>query len=496
MNCGHTILLGGRYKLTGEIAPGSSCLPRDSSCPREAWDRWLNRYVSVKILPGSKTETELAKRRFVASAGVLARLDHPHVEPLLDYGATADGAPYHVMPARQGPDLATVLAAEGHLDWARVQPILRGLIAGVAALHHQQVVHGEVALHTITLADERVQLVDFADAELTEQAGPVDLAGDVHGVARVGFALLCGVDPGGRSPQALDTALAQTDAPPAVQAILRDVLVGEGAHALSELARVVSAGQARPRSRWISRVINSSAALAAATMLVVGTWSSLAPAPAAERGHPAAVVVELERLLDDAGSAGDASETHVLPAPVKPVEPQPRLAAASEPEPSVELARAPQRLHTGRIRTAVMAESHADPITLQTMRFDLHGDLPSALLVERGIDLTHGRPTAEDDPRSPIVGGPERARPLFQAACDRNFGKGCHMLGVQIAERMLDDEQGAGPAAHYERGCELGYHRSCAALADLALAGLVTADATLLEAKACLLAGPRSSYCR
>src|SRR5690554_3570338 len=158
-NSAHTVL-GGRYKLTGEIARSSSTLVR------RAWDRWLNRYVSIKILPNSKIACEAAKRGFIGSAGALTRIDHPHVEPLLDYGATAEGAPYHVMPAREGSTLAMVLAAEGPMPWATVQALLLGILAGVDALHQQCVVHREIALHTIVVTDHWARLVDFDDAEL------------------------------------------------------------------------------------------------------------------------------------------------------------------------------------------------------------------------------------------------------------------------------------------------------------------------------------------
>ncbi|HVI00218.1 MAG TPA: hypothetical protein VM869_15985 [Enhygromyxa sp.] len=152
------------------------------------------------------------------------------------------------------------------------------------------------------------------------------------------------------------------------------------------------------------------------------------------------------------------------------------------------------RFESARAHTQVGSEAQRKGVSMHSERFEGRRGLSPAVLVQRGIDLTHGRPTSEDDPRLPIVDGPIRARALFEAACARDYGKGCHMLGVQIAEGMIPDD-GTGAAGYYRRGCALDYHRSCAALAELARAGQIVADADLLEAKACLLAGPRSSYC-
>jgi hypothetical protein len=259
-----------------------------------------------------------------------------------------------------------------------------------------------------------------------------------------------------------------------------------------------------------TKVIDAAASVAAATMLVIGLWSSPEIGSSAiASGHMfcedartssiatahAVIELDVETHADELSfsrSAADLSSRRSAADLSEDIDPIDHVDHVDHVDPvAVEL-----QFESARGRIEVGSEAQpSTAVTMHSKRIELHRELSPASLVERGIDLTHGRPTPQDDPRVPIVDGPVRARALFEAACAREYGKGCHMLGVQIAEGMIADD-GAGPAAHYRRGCALEYHRSCAALADLARAGEIDADADQLDAKACQLAGPASSYCK
>lgn len=491
-------LLGGRYKLSGDLARVVSA--------QRAWDRWLHRPVFIKIFARTKIDGLAAKRRFIESAQALVRIDQAN---LLDYGATEDGAPYHVIRDEGLEHLS--LADAGALSWARVREVLLDVIAGVDALHCQRIVHGNISLHSVALIGDTARLVDFGDASVAEhELSPEQVADDVRGVAALGFRLLTGGAAIGRSVDELADALAKTDAPSSVRATLLEILTGAQAVELGSLRRDLDGDLLRARGWGRSELVSAAATMAAALMLVIGLWSSFASFEATSVERSPTVHASSSELMCEAGLGplGPGSISTVamgLPmdlsmdlSTASADESTPSLGdevttVSSKPEPKPQ-PHSDARFDAARASVEVGSTNTRKPTVVQTRRFDVDRDLSPALLVERGIDLTHGRPAAEDDPRLPVVDGPKRARALFEAACEQNYGKGCHMLGVQIAEGMTSDES-ADPAHYYRRGCALDYHRSCAALADLARAGEIIADVSLLDAKACLLAGPTSSYC-
>jgi hypothetical protein len=473
------MVLGERYRLTGEFARGASV--------QRAWDRWLNRQVFIKILPNANIDDCAIKTQFINSAQALARIDHPNIEALLDYGATEEGAPYHVMH-EAGDDLATLTADHGRVSWARARGIVLDVIAGVDALHRQRIVHGDISPHTVALFGETARLVQFGDAELTESdPTPEQISVDVHGVAALAFALLTGFAPTGRASLALAAALERVGAPRSVRAILLRTLLEPGAVALSTLRRELAGGsRVRARTRWI----NAAAGLAATVMLSIGLWSSVANSQtttlALDSDRHDRIAERVQQPSAQPPSDEPASSSTVTSS-LDEVAPQETVVEFSP-------VTTQQRFDSGRTHIEVGSEGQRKAVKIRSEQIDLHRDLSPTVLVQRGIDLTHGRPTPEDDPRLPVVDGPLRARELFEAACALEHGKGCHMLGVQIAEGMIPNE-GTSAADYYRRGCALDYHRSCAALADLARAGEISADADALDAKACALAGPESSYC-
>src|SRR5690606_28040671 len=148
--------------------------------------------VFIRILSNVKIDDCVAKRHFVDSAQALIRIEHPNVETLLDFGATDEGAPYHVMRAA-GVDLATLMAREGSLAWTRVQTIMLDVIPGVAALHRERIIHGDVSPQAIALIGETARLVELAEAELCEHELTLEERRvDVRGIAALTFILLTG----------------------------------------------------------------------------------------------------------------------------------------------------------------------------------------------------------------------------------------------------------------------------------------------------------------
>src|SRR5215218_7173858 len=78
----------------------------------------LQRPVVVKLLPPEATSA-VGAERFRREMLVTARLQHPHILPVLDAGAR-DGLLYYVMPYVQGENLRARLEREGRLPVGEV----------------------------------------------------------------------------------------------------------------------------------------------------------------------------------------------------------------------------------------------------------------------------------------------------------------------------------------------------------------------------------------
>ncbi len=84
----------------------------------------LNRQVAIKILPPlPRAESAMRAERFRREAELMARVSHPNVVSVYDFGV-ANGRPYLVMEYVEGGDLRRSISAGRPLDAAQV----RGLI--------------------------------------------------------------------------------------------------------------------------------------------------------------------------------------------------------------------------------------------------------------------------------------------------------------------------------------------------------------------------------
>src|SRR6266566_4287424 len=66
-----------------------------------ATDASLGRRIVVKVLP-DESGGVMSNERFVREIAVAARLQHPHIVPLLTAGRTATGIPFYTMPFVSG----------------------------------------------------------------------------------------------------------------------------------------------------------------------------------------------------------------------------------------------------------------------------------------------------------------------------------------------------------------------------------------------------------
>src|SRR5262245_50719175 len=91
-----------------------------------AEERELGRRVVIKVLPPDLAAA-VSEERFRREIHLAARLQHPHIVPLLAAGAR-DGLLYYTMPYIEGESLRALLAREHELPVDRVIRLVRDVV--------------------------------------------------------------------------------------------------------------------------------------------------------------------------------------------------------------------------------------------------------------------------------------------------------------------------------------------------------------------------------
>jgi serine/threonine-protein kinase len=136
----------------------------------------------VKIVRAQLLGDPEARRRFRREAQIVARLQHPAIVSIFDFGTFADGGAYLVMELVRGEDLRRVLQREGRLDLTRALPILSTVCAAIEAAHREGVLHRDLKPENILLTggDVEAKVLDFGVAKvLDDPQAPIGEAGTI-----------------------------------------------------------------------------------------------------------------------------------------------------------------------------------------------------------------------------------------------------------------------------------------------------------------------------
>ena len=133
-----------------------------------ARDGRLDRRVVVKVLH-PKLAAGLSAARFEREVTLAARLQHPHVVPLLTAGE-ADGLPFYTMPFVQGETLRERLQRDGALPLRDAVRLLRELADALAYAHGEGVVHRDLKPENVLLSGGHAVIADFGIAKALSAA--------------------------------------------------------------------------------------------------------------------------------------------------------------------------------------------------------------------------------------------------------------------------------------------------------------------------------------
>lgn len=124
----------------------------------------FGRRVAIKVILGDYATDRDMRRRFAREARTVARLHHPHILPLIEFG-DANGVLYLVMPFIEGGTLTSYLR-RSLPDLAEVAGIYQQLLDAVEYAHDEGLIHRDIKASNVLLELRRsgppyVYLADF-----------------------------------------------------------------------------------------------------------------------------------------------------------------------------------------------------------------------------------------------------------------------------------------------------------------------------------------------
>jgi tRNA A-37 threonylcarbamoyl transferase component Bud32 len=125
----------------------------------------LDRLVALKVLPPEVARDPAFAERFTREARSLARLNHPHIVTIFDFGES-DGLFYFTMEHVDGQNVRELLQA-GELSAAQALRIVPQVCDALQYAHDEGVVHRDIKPENILLDRRgRVKIADFGLAKI------------------------------------------------------------------------------------------------------------------------------------------------------------------------------------------------------------------------------------------------------------------------------------------------------------------------------------------
>jgi serine/threonine-protein kinase len=346
--------LGSAYRIERELSGGGM------SRVFVATETALDRHVVIKVLPPDLA-AGLNVERFRREIQLAAKLQHPHIVPLLSAGA-ADGLLYYTMPLIEGESLRAKLARQGEFPIAEGVRILAEVADALAYAHAHGLIHRDIKPDNVLLSGKHAVVTDFGvskalssatgGGDLTsigvalgtpaymapEQAAAdpnMDHRADIYALGVLAYEVLTGQPPftGGNAQQLMAAHATQTPqpltrsraaVPPALDALVRSCLEKRAADRPQTAAAIVSAldvmatpsGGVPPfpatpgaRRRWVVGAIGAAVVVGA-----VVAFLALRGAGVAAAGSRSIAVLPFETLgrADTGQSLADGLQDDIL----------------------------------------------------------------------------------------------------------------------------------------------------------------------------------------
>lgn len=205
--------LGGKYAVSGILGKGASAVVY------KATQVSVGRPVAVKILRPEAADSK-ERARYMREANVIGSMRHPNIVMVFDIDVTTADSPYISMEYIEGGSLAQRLEGGARLAPATTVSVLEQLAAALSHAHEKGVVHRDIKLGNVLIAERDGQLVaklsDFGvsrvhGSNLTEvgimmgtpsymapetlKGGPCTAQSDVYALGILAYRMLVGRAP-------------------------------------------------------------------------------------------------------------------------------------------------------------------------------------------------------------------------------------------------------------------------------------------------------------
>ncbi|HLA94970.1 MAG TPA: serine/threonine-protein kinase, partial [Pyrinomonadaceae bacterium] len=207
-------LIADKYRVEGSIVlSGLGELYRGTNV-------LLEKPISIAVLPAELSSDEHIAFRFLTDARVLAKLNHPNILNLTDFGTDPNGIAYAVYEAAKGETLREAIEREGQLPVEMAVEIAKQTGSALAAAHEFGAIHrnlntsnivaandasGAVSVKVFgfntpnaiddSLPDARPERFAYLAPEQCAGADMPDARGDIYSLGVILFEMLAGSQP-------------------------------------------------------------------------------------------------------------------------------------------------------------------------------------------------------------------------------------------------------------------------------------------------------------
>ena len=204
----------------------------------------IKRKVAIKVLASHLAVQEDMARRFETEAQAMARLLHPNIIEIYDFGSMENGTPYYAMELLKGRELRQVMRDTEDMTEPQVLPYLEQICTALQVAHDHSVVHRDLKPENIFVLEGeplRLKILDFGIAKMLESmealaltatgmilgspvfAAPEQVAGDheaisvrtdLYSLGVILYWMLCGAPPFSSNSSGMLIAMHIKDPPP------------------------------------------------------------------------------------------------------------------------------------------------------------------------------------------------------------------------------------------------------------------------------------------
>jgi len=156
----------GPYRIINQIGQGGM------ATVYKAYQASMDRNVAIKVLPSQLANSPEFAQRFQQEARIIAKLEHPHILPVFDYGES-DGVTYFVMRYLDAGTLSERMKSGAPMSLNEIDRLFTQLAEALSYAHSFGIVHRDLKPSNAMIDSQgNLFLTDFGIAKLLESASP------------------------------------------------------------------------------------------------------------------------------------------------------------------------------------------------------------------------------------------------------------------------------------------------------------------------------------